>query len=64
MAIIALLVLALLVLAERALSYYCTVLGLIYYLGSRHDDLVSADKVKKLRDEALARLLAEHKGKR
>lgn len=53
-----------LVLAERAISYHCTVLGLIYYLGMKHNDVISAEKVKELRNYALERRVEELFGRR
>ena len=49
----------LLFLADRALGYYGTALGLLYYLGIKHDDLLSAEKVKELRNAALERRIKE-----
>ena len=46
-------------LADRALGYYCATLGLLYYLGTQHDDLLSAEKVKELRSAALNRRVKE-----
>ena len=56
--------LAVVMLAARALNYYGIALGLLYYLGARHGDLLEADKVKELRDAALARRIGELFGKR
>lgn len=51
--------LIMLFMADRAISYYGATLGLIYYLGLRHDDLISDGKVKELRNYALARKIRE-----
>lgn len=49
----------LLIVADKAISYYGMALGLLYYLGTRHNDLLSAEKAKELRDAALKRRIAE-----
>lgn len=53
------LILLAIVLAEKAISYYGATLGLLYYIGMKHDDLLDADKVKELRNAALKRRFKE-----
>ena len=40
-------------------AYYGATLGLLRYLGETHDDFPSAEEVRKLRDDALARRIPE-----
>lgn len=51
-------------LADRAISYYGAVLGLMGYITLKLGYQPDAEKVKQLRDEALARRIRELFGKR
>lgn len=58
--IIVLLLLALLLyLLSKWVVYYAATRGLLYYLANAHNDLLSAEKVKELRDTALQRMVRE-----
>ncbi|KHD35178.1 hypothetical protein NL50_14890 [Clostridium acetobutylicum] len=39
--------------------YYCAVRGLLYYLGTRYDDLIDAEKAKELTNKAVKRTISE-----
>ena len=45
------------------ISYYASTLGLIYYLADKHDDMLGAEKIRKLRDNALERRIKELTGR-
>lgn len=62
-AVIALLALALIIVSARCIAYYATTLGLLYYLGTAHNDLLSEEKTRELRDYALQRRIREIAGK-
>lgn len=45
------------------ISYYATVLGLIFYLADEHDDMLDAEKIRELRDYAMQRRIKELTGR-
>ncbi len=58
--IVCLILLALLLRAlDKWIGYYGTTRGLLYYLGVAHNDLLSVEKIKELRDAALQRSIRE-----
>jgi hypothetical protein len=44
---------------SRAISYYGATLGLLQYLGTKHGDMLSKDKVEQLTEAALERRARE-----
>lgn len=62
-AIVLLLSVLLLRAVDKWISYYATVLGLMYYLGDKHDDMLDAEKIRELRDFALRRRIQELMGR-
>lgn len=42
--------------------YYCTVRGLLYYLGDRYSDMLNVEKVKELTSMAVKRTIKEFFG--
>ena len=45
------------------IGYYATVLGLMYYMGEKHADMMDAEKIRELRDYALQRRIRELTGR-
>ena len=62
-AILLLLSILLLRAVDKWISYYVTVLGLVYYLGDKHDDILDAEKIRELRDFALRHEIQELMGR-
>lgn len=60
--VIALLFVLLLYAVGKWISYYATVLGLIYYVGEKHNDMMDGEKLRELRDYALQRRIKELTG--
>lgn len=58
------LALLVLILTDRAVSYYGATLGLLHYMTKELSADIDAEKVKQLRDDALKRKVGELLGKR
>ena len=56
--------LLLLWLTSKLIAYYATTLGLLYYLGTKYDDVLTLEKTRELRDYALQRRISELTGKK
>ena len=50
-------------LSLRCFSYYCTVRGLLYYLGTKYSDTLTEHKAKALTHMAMERTIKEFFGK-
>ena len=48
----------------KLIAYYATTLGLLYYLGTKYDDVLTLEKTRELRDYALQRRISELTGKK
>lgn len=57
-------VVLLLWLTSKLIAYYATTLGLLYYLGTKYDDVLTLEKTRELRDYALQRRISEFTGKK
>lgn len=57
--ITAILTVFLLYVIVKCTAHFCTVWGLLYYLAAEHEDNLSEEKVRKLRNEAFRRLIKD-----
>ncbi|MDU4320879.1 MAG: hypothetical protein E7I47_16415 [Clostridium sp.] len=60
---ILILIIALIIAIYKWFIYYCTVRGLLYYLGDRYSDMPNFEKVKELTIMAVERTIKEFIGK-
>ena len=57
--IIIVLIVVIIALLIKAFNYYCTARGLLYYLGTKHKDMLEPEKAMELRDMAIDRTIKE-----
>lgn len=60
--LIVVLVFSIIYLAIMYFTYYCAVIGLLYYLATKHSDMLSGDKAKELTLMAMKRTIKEFFG--
>lgn len=61
--LIILLIIFIIYLLVMYVTYYCAVRGLLYYLATKHSDILSGDKAKELTLMAMKRTIKEFFGK-
>lgn len=61
--LIILLIIFIIYLLVMYFTYYCAVRGLLYYLATKHSDILSGDKAKELTLMAMKRTIKEFFGK-